>query len=381
MIKWRAALVVSLIALALAGNGATPSAAPSSPGAIAASPSAASASPGAVAAPPSAASASPGAIAAPQLPRTELFTFHSDVFINFHHFLYRWAQVGPGSDPTGLDPRIQLQPGDIRRYEELEEAQRERWDVPAAAYRLGVIDRDLLFDDGMVNVRDCLVLAGNYCDRMGAADQALVELLAEYVGLYRSTFWSRHDAANRVWMETMIPLVSRYESEIARRLEAAYTGSWSDNRHRVDVTHYANRVGGYTTSDGHITVSSIDPGNQDLLGLELVFHEASHGETLEGPLRRLIRRSFDAIGAETPPDLWHMTIFYTAGHVTRVVLAEAGVSLPQTYAEYAGIFERREANVRAKAALDAHWKQALESGEGFRDAMAGVARAWEAWGR
>jgi hypothetical protein len=197
------------------------------------------------------------------------------------------------------------------------------------------------------------------------------------VGLYRTVFWPRHDAENRAWIDATMPLVERFEGEIARRVEAAYTGSWPDSRNRVDVTNYANRVGGYTTADGHITISSIEPGNQGYLGLELVFHEASHGDTLELALHRLIRRSFESIGAEPPPDLWHMTIFYTAGHVTRAVLAEAGIEYPQTYAEYAGIFERREANVRAKAALDQHWKAALEAGEGYRDAMAGVARAWQ----
>lgn len=127
-------------------------------------------------------------------------------------------------------------------------------------------------------------------------------------------------------------------------------------------------------------MSSIEPGNQGYLGLELLFHEASHGDTVERPLRRLIRNSFDAIGAETPRDLWHMTIFYTSGHLTRQVLAEAGIDYPQIYAEFAGIFERREDNIRAKAALDAHWKAALEAGEGFEEAMVGVARALGAVG-
>ena len=106
-----------------------------------------------------------------------------------------------------------------------------------------------------------------------------------------------------------------------------------------------------------------------------------HRDPLERALIRRIERAFGAIGAEVPDNLWHMTIFYTAGHVTRAVLAEAGVDYPQTYAELAGIFERREANVRAKAALDAHWGAALDAGEGFEEAMAGVARAWAARGR
>ena len=322
----------------------------------------------------------PDGAAVPQLRRSELFTFHSDVFVNFHHFLYRWGQAGPGADLSNLDPTIRVRPEDLEAYERMGAAEREQWEVPVTVYRRDTIGRNLLFDEGMVALRDCLVMAGNFCDRLEARDEATVEMLAERIGLYRRFFWDRHNEANRAWIAEMIPLAQRFEAAIAPRLAEAYTGAWPESRNRVDVSYYANRVGGYTTADGHITISSVGDGNQGYLGLELLFHEASHGESLEGPLRRLIRRSFDAIGAETPTDLWHMTIFYTAGHLTRAVLAEAGIDYPQTYAESGGIFERREDNIRAKAALDAHWKAALDSGEGFREAMAGVARAWDASG-
>jgi len=318
---------------------------------------------------------------ATQLPRSELFTFHSDVFINFHHFLYRWAQAGPVADNSNLDRRIRVRPQDLEVYEQMDAAQRQRWDVPVAYYRANMIDRDLLFDDEMVALRDCLVMAGNFCDRVAESDEATLELLNEHMGLYRTFFWDVHNQANRVWIADVIPRALRFEGDIAPRMAAAYTGAWPESRNRVDVTYYANRVGGYTTADGHITVSGIEPGTQGYLGLELLFHEASHGDTMERPLRRLIRNSFEAIGAETPRDLWHMTIFYTSGHITRQVLAEAGIDYPRTYAESAGIFQRREDNIRAKAALDAGWESALHAGAGFEEAMVAVARAWEARGQ
>lgn len=315
--------------------------------------------------------------AATQLPRSELFTFHSDIFINLHHFLYRWAQAGPGADTGGLDPRIGLLDDDVARYQRMSEAEREAWDLAATYYRFDMVTRDLLFDEEMVALRDCLVMAGTYCDRIAERDQGTLEVLNNVMPVYRSVFWSRHNSENRRWMDELIPLARRFETDIAARVAAAYTGEWTDERNRVDIALYANRVGGYTTSDGHITISSIDPGSQGYLGLELLFHEASHEEAMEGPLRRLVQGAFESIGADPPPDLWHMTIFYTAGHVTRDVLADAGIEYPQTYAEFAGIWERRPDNVRAKSSLDAAWGRALATGGDFREAMAGVARAWQ----
>jgi hypothetical protein len=311
-----------------------------------------------------------------QLLRSELFTFHSDAFINLHHFLYRWAQVGPGADGAGLDPRIRLRDDDTAAYARMDAGQQERWDYAAAYYRLAMIDRDLLFDQQMVALRDCLVMAGNFCDRIAERDNDTLQVLNEQMGLYRAYFWADHNATNRAWIDDIIPRARRHEADIAPRLAAAYTGSWPDSRNRVDVTIYANRVGGYTTADGHVTVSSIEPGAQGYLGLELLFHEASHGDTLERPLRRLVDDAFAAVDVDAPPDLWHMTIFYTVGHVTRRVLADADVDYPQTYAELAGIFDRGDAGRRAQAALDAHWKNALDAGQGFEAAMTAVARAW-----
>lgn len=313
----------------------------------------------------------------PQLPRSELFTFHSDAFVNLHHFLYRWAQAGPGADTNGRDERLWLHDDDVARYEAMDDTEREAWDFAVTYYRLGVIARDLLFDDEMVALRDCLVMAGSFCNRIAERDQETLDVLNDVMPMYRRAFWRRHNSENRRWMDEIIPLARRFEADIAPRVAAAYTGEWTEERNRVDVTVYANRVGGYTTADGHITVSSVEPGNQGYVGLELLFHEASHEDDMEQPLRELVQRAFASIGADAPPDLWHMTIFYTAGHVTRDVLEDAGIEYAQTYAELAGIWERRPDNARAKAALDAAWGDAIDAGGGFEEAMASVARAWQ----
>lgn len=364
--KQRAVRLVSLVPFMLAGA--------SIGSVIADSVVAGAAVAGAVAAP------QPGSLQPPphQLPRSELFTFHSDVFLNLHHFLYRWGQAGPGADRSRLDRRIRLGDEDREAYTALRSADREQWDKAVAYYRLGMIERDLLFDDEMVALRDCLVMAGNFCDRIAERDQDTLDLLNETMPVFRRHWWERHNGVNRAWINAVIPLARDYEGRIAPRMAAAYTATWPESRNRVDVMVYANRVGGYTTGDGHITVASIEAGTQGYLGLELLFHEASHGNTMELPLHRLIRDAFNAIGAEAPPDLWHMTIFYTSGEITRAVLADAGIDYPQTYAELAGIFSRREDNIRAKAALDAAWKGALAGQGGYEAAMRRVAEAWEA---
>jgi len=321
----------------------------------------------------------------PQALRSELFTFHSDAFINLHHYLYRWGQAGQGAPLDRRNPAIDLRREDTDVLPELGVGEAFNvWNAVSLYYSVNMSPRDLLFDRDMLRLRECLVMAGNYCDRLSDTDGTALEMLNLAMPVYREFWWTRHDYLNEIWIGEQIPRAQRFESQIAPRIVAAYGGEWPEQRLRVDVAPYANRVGGYTTADGHITISSTESGSQGNLGLELLFHEASHADPLERPLHRLIERAFDAIGEETPPDLWHMTIFYTAGEITRSVLrddAELGEPGYQTYAETAGIWERRDDNRRAFAALDAHWKPALEAQRGYAEAMRKVAEAWVASGR
>ncbi len=199
-------------------------------------------------------------------------------------------------------------------------------------------------------------------------------MLQRTMNVYRASWWQRHNRVNREWVANLLPSVQRFENDIAPRLAGAYGGAWPDPWTRVDVMPYANRVGGYTTGHPHITVSSVDEGNTDYLGLELLFHEASHGDTLERPLRRLVNESFEATGGRRPADLWHMTIFLTAGEMTRSVLEAAGEGDYTPYAEFAGIWGRRPDNTKSEELLREHWLPALQAGSGYRAARCGASR-------
>lgn len=293
-----------------------------------------------------------------------------------HHALYRWGIAGPWADVSRLPPTVRVQSEDLEIIGP--EGGLGRWGQPVSYYHLNMAGRDMLFDEDMVALRDCLSVGGSACDLIGEVDRETLRFLDVYEDLYRQLFWRRHDLVNRHWIAEQLALLERFEDEMAERVTAAYGGAWPAGRSRVDVSFYANEDGGYTTSDGHIVVSSNEIGNQGHMGLELLFHEASHGATLETPLRAAIDRSFAALDAEPPPGLWHLIIFYTAGHITRQVLDEADVEYPETFAEFSGLWDRYPYHERVNEILDAHWAPALAAGEGFEEGMRHVARAWTA---
>ncbi|MGH7541195.1 MAG: hypothetical protein ACRELC_09365 [Gemmatimonadota bacterium] len=136
-------------------------------------------------------------------------------------------------------------------------------------------------------------------------------------------WWAAHDRRNRAWIEAVAPRLDEVEESVIPRLVAAYGGAWPDERIPVDVVAYANAVGAYSTG-GRLTISSVDRGNAMPQAVELVFHEASHIDPLERPLRVGLEAAYSAAGGEPPDRLWHDVIFYTSGELTRIVLAGVG---------------------------------------------------------
>jgi len=134
---------------------------------------------------------------------------------------------------------------------------------------------------------------------------------------------------------------------------------------RVDVVVYCNPVGAYSTG-GRVTISGADFGNGMPQALELIFHEASHVESLEAPLTTLVEEAFHAAGGEAPERSWHDMIFFTTGTIMRIVLDELGQHDYRHYGEF-GVYQRGERWAAQLPLLEQYWQPFLESGSADAD--------------
>jgi hypothetical protein len=88
---------------------------------------------------------------------------------------------------------------------------------------------------------------------------------------------------------------------------------WPGDPLRVDVVAYASSAGAYTTMHpNRITVSSLDPGNQKTVALEVLLHEASH--TMLAKVGDLVIQDFAAHKRNASPGLWHAILYFTSGY-------------------------------------------------------------------
>jgi hypothetical protein len=260
-----------------------------------------------------------------------VFEFHSGFWVNLHHELYfeakqRQNKIAPPAK-AGLGASI-----DTKTMRDsatpLTPAEQTTWDAAVNYYFANYVNRDLLFNNDLILLKNQL---GDFedCDELSGAHKKtcdaglpghITEVLDSVAPIYRAHLWPDQDRANRRWTTRVAPLVEEQGAGISQRLADIYQAKWPNYKIRVDVSAHANWAGAYTTLDPlRVTISSADPANQGDQALEVLFHEASHG--LAEPVQNAIIRECRQRDKPVPRDLWHALIFYTTGEVLKPLLS------------------------------------------------------------
>lgn len=298
---------------------------------------------------------------------SERFVFHSDPWINLHHFLFQWARV-----------ESERQPGDRRRAVEvreqaevsgLEEEEQQTWEQAVDFYSERLLASDLLFDRHLIALRE--QLAALACSAVGPEniDTELWTVLLEAMPVYRRHWWTEHHTANVAWIRSQLEELKSCEPILAKRLAEAYDGQWPPERIRVDVTAYSNWAGAYTTNHpNHITISSTN--NKDLEGLETLFHEVSHASFFEQRILGQLATAFGRYGVDPPDYLLHVIQFATPAELLRSLLNAEELDGFQSVAER--VAERSRWRDQYRIVLQ-NWKPFLDGHIERREALDRIA--------
>ena len=146
-----------------------------------------------------------------------------------------------------------------------------------------------------------------------------------------------------------------------------------DNPVWVDVSVRANRVGAYETGPvTHVVISSVDSGYRGYSALEMLFHERSHA--WDRILAETILAAARDQGVETPPQLPHAVLCYTAGELTRCELMAHGIE----YAHYAqrGIYTNM-CGSGCQGKMAAYWAPHLEDKRSIAESLSELVAAFK----
>lgn len=282
------------------------------------------------------------------------FVFYNNRWLNLHHFLRLSARGGPA--PTGLSDE------DSRA-----------WAAGVEFYKR-YADRDLLFDDGMVEIKDALRTAEVKGTLEGLVlDAGVKGTIDQLMPIYEKRWLVAHYSANRAWIAAAQLQLERHEAAIAQALARTYESKWPSGPILVDVSVTAGPSGAYTTGPPtHVTISSSDASLQGLAALEMLFHEASHSDL--GNLLPRVQQAASEQHVEVPRQLWHAVLFYTAGELTRRELAAHGIA----YREYAD--ERLYTTLCGTGCRDKiveHWGPRLDGRRSVADSLSALVAAFK----
>jgi hypothetical protein len=258
------------------------------------------------------------------------FVFHSDPWINLHHFLFEWARNVPERQPG--DRRRPVEVTEQAQLGDLDEGERRAWEQALDFYRERLIARDLLFDRDLIALRGQLAAIACSAGSPEDIDAELRTVLVEAMPAYRRRWWPEHHATNLAWIRKRLEELKSHEAVLAERLAQAYGGEWPPERIRVDVVAYASWSGGYTTNrPNQVTISSVS--YKGLEGLEMLFHEVSHASFFEQRILGQLAAAFRQHGAEPPDRLSHVIQFATPPELLRSLLKGEGIASYRSVAE------------------------------------------------
>lgn len=290
--------------------------------------------------------------------RTEpIFIFHTDEFwLNLHHFLYVLGRAENKERDAGRDAVKNAPAERDAALTKMSAQERIVWSDAVAWYAAGPSKKDLIFDEGLAAITERIAGAGSAKTATGI-DPEFAAVLQRAAPIYRKAWWSRHKAANDMWVTETKTLVQKYGAKVLQFITDRYQMEWPTRGYPIHVSAFANWAGAYSVTNHLLVVSSLADSNKGPSGLESVFHESMH--QWDVPIETALRKQAAAAGQPFPGGLSHALIFYTVGEAVRRVVP--GYT---PMAEAVGIWQRGLA--RFKPLLDEVWKPYLD-GRGTRD--------------
>lgn len=299
---------------------------------------------------------------------SRFFEFHSGFWINLHHFLYMEALAT--ASQTGRRIPVSVSTSDSVELKNLSAEDNVVWSASLEYYRHSMINRDLLFDRGMEEIKNKLEDSESSLETGSIAipdDLRLV--LHKAAPIYRRHWWPKHEALNRQWIAALNTLIQEHGDSLYKALTTIYEEPWPGNPVRVDAVAYANWAGAYTSLEPtRVTVSTTDPSNQGPAALEVIFHETSHGmmNKVIGALddaEKTLNSKRKNNPIEFRRDLWHEVLFYTSGELVR-----QRVPGYVPYADQNGLWKRAWTG-SDRALIERDWKPHMNGSDELQQSL------------
>ncbi|MEM6768792.1 MAG: hypothetical protein AAF655_27895 [Bacteroidota bacterium] len=273
---------------------------------------------------------------------THRFEFHSNYWLNLHHFLQLETLLRESADSSLLSPAL---------FDQLTVEEVQQIDSAISYYQQHLSKEDLRASPYQRTFRQWIITqVGEALETPPDSLASHVPILTSLSAFYKKYLWPAHKASIRRVLQANASFINQYEDTLASQLELLTHSYWQGEKIRVDICYYAKstswnlRNRPYTSLYPTHIVMNTAGEQEELKGnwLELLFHEASHHLIgtrtgfVAGTIQDVCRVKQEII----PRGLWHAYLFYFSGKVVQEALHHEGVEDYPLYMQRNGVFRR-----------------------------------------
>lgn len=293
------------------------------------------------------------------LSETQYFSFHNNLWINLHHFLYEKASNGQQKhlQKSGLSL---LNIGDDAVFNSMTEAEKNTVESAVEYYKKHMIKHNLLNSGRLLKwlyaqptqTNDQFITDNKYSEKFS-------QLLNQLKPLYEQHYWPEHKKLNASLLKNHLETIKVTQASVIEKMQKLSGSQWQQ-KVRIDLTTYGNWAGAYSPEMDHIVVSSIDPEIDSSLFIELVFHESSHLLfSRQSPFRKALKEQIDQLKLSGHRNLWHAAMFYLAGLATQEALKTLDIN-HQLFMAQRSIFSRYYDDPHFRSLLKKYYSEEIE---------------------
>ncbi len=304
------------------------------------------------------------------------FRYQSALWFNLHHTLFFHAYTLKAATRG----TAQFSALERAAYDEAKTMLSDNdlnWNEALDTYRKNYAALDFVFDASMTNADNALATVGDSESSFPrAVPRPMQDALTQGAPAYRALLWQKHTSQNENLIVSLRTSIAPYDTRFASELTRIYQTPFLEGPYIVDVVAYTDWAGSYSNMGDtfvHIPISSEDPTNDGLSGVDVLFHEASHSivDPQYGTIGSAITRQAKRLGRKPPDQFWHALIMYTPGKLAEQWFSRPGHPYTMVWIRL-GLFTR--VWPAYYAAFERHWFPYMSGRGTMDDAIAGCLR-------
>jgi hypothetical protein len=260
-----------------------------------------------------------------KIDETLYFEFHSNYLMNLHHFLVKKGFQLPKEE------KDVIKQFDLLFKEEVKTSVKPEMKTKVMQaiqfYADSICPKNLLFDPQLTKLKYDLEACTVLTDlKTKESIKGTVDAIEKASRFYAEFFWQEQDKKNRVFVTGLLKQVKQIEKAVIDSSSKYYGYKYNGKKFRVDLVDYATFYGAYTTTEPYINavISSTDKRHEGTQGVEIVFHEVSHG--MIDKVFEMQEKISKELGKEVDHNVWHTILFYSAGTFVKNELAKQGIT-------------------------------------------------------